>query len=120
MKNEKIVKYVARQLGLFQRHDKIAQTLSTSYGLDYNQARQFVRFVEIKHARRVAAARLPLVLLLGIPTLLGGALLLFRLVGFLYYGMISVRAIYMGVIGLGMVTGSLWGILKVVLKLFGD
>ena len=117
MGQEKAISYVVKQLGLFRSKDNIAKTLATSGQFDYYQARQFVRYVEINHARKVAMARLPFVLAIGIPGFLVGFVITIALFANIYYGNLSARAIIYGIAGIGILVGSSWGMLSVVSKL---
>ena len=118
MNQEKAIAFVVRRKRAFRSRDKIANELAAMGAIDYYQARQFVRYVEQNHGRRVALAQMPLVLALGIPALLVGLIMLAGPLASIYLGNYHPLMIRQLVLGIGLFFGGFWGILALLRPFF--
>ncbi len=119
---EKVVQFVISQLGRHHSRNDIIQRLCEQEGWPWKQAERFVRKVEIQHHHKIAARQSPIIIFLGVGSLITGtAIAIFTgvtLVGWIghpsvanpgqveniaYYGVAFVT-------GLGMVIGGIAGI----------
>lgn len=114
VEQEEVVLYVVRQLAAFRDRKEIAKVIAERGVIDYNDAEKFVRFVEKKHKRKIALARLPIILVAGGLTTLAGLIVTVTSFLSLNDGFYSYRTIIGLVVGLAMFLGGGLGTLAAV------
>lgn len=75
MDKEEAIQYVVKQLGKYQDRNTIITVLCEKFGIDWQTAKKFVDEVEFQHGRSIATRQSPLVVLIGIMIVIGGAVL---------------------------------------------
>jgi hypothetical protein len=114
VEQEEVVLYVVRQLAAFRDRKQIAKVIAERGVIDYNDAEKFVRQVEKKHKRKIAMARLPIILVAGgLTTVVGLALSVSSFLS-LGDGFYSYRSVIGLVLGLLMFLGGTLGTLAAV------
>jgi len=120
--SEALVQFVISQLGRHHSRNDIVHKLCEQEGWPWKQAERFVRQVEIQHHHKIAARQSPIIIFLGVGSLITGTIIAIftgvTLVGWVgnpsmanpgqvenmaYYGVAFVT-------GLGMVIGGIAGI----------
>jgi hypothetical protein len=74
--DDALVEWVVRDLGRQRNRNDIIRVLCEETQLPWRQVERFVRRVEIEHYDRIAARQSPLVIFLGIGSIVGGLLLM--------------------------------------------
>lgn len=72
---EEAVEFVVRELGRHRNHDDIIRALCEQAGWPWKQARHFVQRVEIEHRDRIVARQSPVVIMLGVGSIVVGAII---------------------------------------------
>jgi hypothetical protein len=72
---EKVVQFVISQLGRHHSRNDIIQRLCEQEGWPWKQAERFVRKVEIQHHHKIAARQSPIIIFLGVGSLIAGAVI---------------------------------------------
>lgn len=120
---EDLTKYVVRELGSAADRNALIRHVCETGEMSWREAEAFVSRVALEHEREIAKRQSPLMLVISIGTLIGGAILLlasgYVLITFLS-GELLVRldlAFYGFVTGLGMLVGGLIGLLRTLKSL---
>ena len=114
VEQEEVVLYVIRQLAAFRDRKQIAKVIAERGVIDYNDAEKFVRFVEKKHKRKIALARLPIILVAGGLTTIVGLYLAVSSFLNLSSGFYSPNTIIFLILGVLMFLGGSLGTLAAV------
>lgn len=70
------IDFVVREFSNHVRRDEIKQNMMARRGLSWNEAEEFVGYVETNHRRSIAARQMPLFLVLAVGSLVVGCALL--------------------------------------------
>ena len=70
-----ILEFVVGEFGKNIGREEVVRAVAERYGQSWNEADKFVRFVEREHGGKVARRQAPLLLILGVSTLLTGLVL---------------------------------------------
>jgi len=120
--------FVVKELSRSQPHSDIVVALCNRYTFDWKEAEKFIRKVEAEKGRSIAARQSPLVLVIGIGTVLAGlALGAYGLLELLN-GVVAIRFGFifdsvwiptpvMIITGLGMIAGGAYGTFRALGKL---
>src|SRR5436190_1432444 len=123
MDQAEATEFVVRELGKHHSRDDIIRTLCEQAGFDWYRAKEFVQRVEKEHGQRIAIRQSPLIVILGLATLLVGVGLSTwvtweTLQGTIIF-FISMPIPYLGnviyfITGLGMIAGGIAGLWKTI------
>lgn len=72
---EEAVEFVIYALGRHHHHDDIIRSLCEQAGWPWKQARHFVQRVEVEHQDRIVARQSPVVIMLGVGSIVVGAVI---------------------------------------------
>jgi hypothetical protein len=100
------IDFVVREFSNHVRREEIKQQVMMRRGLSWNEAEEFVSFVETNYRRNIAARQTPLFLVLGIGSLIAGFLMLVYVIWRLQSGIPLNPLAMRSIIGSG-VTGAL-------------
>lgn len=114
IEQEEVVLYVVRQLAAFRDRKQIAKVIAERAVMDYNEAEKFVRQIERKHKRRIALARLPIILVAGGLTTIVGLYLAVSSFVNLRSGFYGPNTVIFLIIGVLMFLGGSLGMLAAV------
>ena len=70
-----ILEFVVAEFGKNIGREEVVRAVAERFGQSWNDAEKFVRFVEREHGGKVARRQAPLLLILGVSTLLTGLVL---------------------------------------------
>ena len=123
MDQAETTEFVVRELGKHRSRDDIIQALCEQGGFDWYRAKEFVQRVESEHGSRIAVRQSPLLIIIGLGTLLAGLALSAWVTWETLRGTIifffSMPIPYLGnavyfITGLGMIAGSIAGMWKTI------
>lgn len=127
MDHAEATEFVVRELGKHRSRDEIIRTLCEQAGFDWKRAQQFVRQVETEQGSRIALRQSPLIVILGLGTLLAGIVItlwvtLETLSGTIIF-LLSMPIPYLGnfvyfTTGLGMIAGGFLGLWRTIKALW--
>jgi len=127
--SEEITEYIVRELGRHRKENNIIFAVAKWANLDWGQAKELVEEVKITQSARIARRQSPLLLVLGIGTMIGGVVLSVSVAfGTLSGVIIFLPALpipYLGnavffLTGLAMIAGAAWGLGRLVLDVTGS
>ncbi|MBE9506695.1 MAG: hypothetical protein IMY86_01480 [Chloroflexi bacterium] len=127
--SEEITEYIVRELGRHRKENNIIFAVAKRANLDWGQAKELVEEVKITQSARIARRQSPLLLVLGIGTMIGGVVLSVSVAfGTLSGVIIFLPALpipYLGnavlfLTGLAMIAGAAWGLGRLVLDVTGS
>jgi len=129
MDQAEATEFVVRELGKHRSQDDIIRALCEQAGFNWKQAQQFVKRVEAEHGNRIAMRRSPILVIIGLGTLLIGVGLtlwvtLETLQGTIIF-FISMPIPYLGnlvyfITGLGMIAGGIAGLWSTIKALWNS
>ena len=124
MQQEQAKEFVIRELGRNHPKNEVIRELCEQSGMNWTQATDFIRQVEMEHDSEIALKQSPIIVFLGSIFLIGGLILsvsiaIMTLQGYVIF-LLKLPIPYLGnlfyfVIGVAMITGSLsgmWSTLK--------
>jgi hypothetical protein len=131
MQSEEITNYVLNALGRHRSRNDIVEYLCTHTKMPWTEAEKIVRQIEVRHSSEIYSRQSPLIIALGIASMIGGVVLIAYC--FLYFIIIIPRqnpealvrssqgamyAIGAFVTGIGLITGSIIGMWKTIKEFF--
>lgn len=129
MDHAEATEFVVRELGKHRSRDDIIRTLCEQAEFDWRQATQFVRRVETEHGQRIAMRQSPLIVILGVGTILAGIVITLwvtveTLNGTIIF-LLSLPIPYLGNLvyfttGLGMIAGGCLGLWQTIKALWSS
>ena len=132
MQKEEITPYVIKALGRNRSQNDIVQYLCENANITWPEAEKLVRQIQVRHGSEISSRQSPLIIAIGIMSLLTGVLLIaYGLYSFFMIankdavGMASnsrsaFYAIGAIISGFGLITGSIIGMWKNIKSLFED
>jgi predicted phage tail protein len=112
--DEDVIQFVIYQLGGHRSRDEVVRTLCERRSWNWRQAERLVRRVEIEHHSKIAARQSPLVIGLGVGSVVVGAALIFYTAYLALNGEVGQYNPGIFVTGLAMVLGGIAGIWRAV------
>lgn len=130
MQSEEITKYVINALGRHRSRNDIVEYLCTHKNMQWTDAEKLVRQIEVRHSSEIHSRQSPLIIALGIASMIGGVVLIAYC--FFYFIFIprqdpeflvrssqgAMYAIGAFVTGIGLITGSIVGMWKTIKEFF--
>ncbi len=132
MQKEEITQYVIKALGRNRSQSDIVQYLCENAKMTWPEAEKLVRQIQVKHSGEISSRQSPLIIAIGIMSLLTGVLLIaYGLYYFLILANIdrdemvrnsrgAIYAVMALISGFGLITGSIIGMWKNIISLFED
>jgi hypothetical protein len=112
--DEEVIQFVIGQLGEHRSRDEVVHTLCERQSWNWKQAERIVRRVEIEHHSKIAARQSPLVIGLGVGSVVVGATLIFYTAYLALNGEIGEYNPGIFITGVAMVLGGIAGIWRAV------
>ncbi len=113
--------WVVQELARGANRNDIVMQLCQARGWSWQEADQFVAVTEESQHHRIAARQSPLLVVLGLGTVIVGIVLLayalYEMVVAHYFSRSTIAAL---ITGLGMVPGGLWGTWRAITAVFRD
>ena len=126
---EEIKEYIVKELGRHYKESDVIFAEAQRAGLNWNEAKELVEEVKFTAGARIARRQSPLLLLVGIGTMIGGLLLsgfilLETLNGTIIF-LLNMPIPYLGnlvyfSVGLAMIGGAAWGTGRAILDAIGQ
>lgn len=130
MQSEEITKYVVNALGRHRSRNDIVEYLCTHKNMQWTDAEKLVRQIEVRHSSEIHSRQSPLIIALGIASLIGGFVLVaYALLYFIFLPRLdpemlarsSRGAIYVigaFITGIGLITGAIVGMWTTIKEFF--
>ncbi len=112
--DEAVIQFVIDQLGKHRSRDEVVHALCERQSWNWKQAERFVRRVEIEHHNKIAARQSPLVIGLGVGSVVVGAVLILVTAYLALSGEINEYNPGIFVTGVAMVLGGIAGVWRAV------
>jgi hypothetical protein len=112
MDQQEATEFVIRELGRHRSRDDIVREICEQTNWPWKQVQHFVQRVEVQHHDRITGRQMPLLIALGVGTVVAG----FLLVVFAIYSGLSGEgsSLPYALVGLGMLIGGIAGIWRAV------
>ncbi len=112
MEQQEATEYVIRELGKHRSRDDIVREICKQTNWPWKQVQHFVQRVEVQHEDQITGRQMPLLIALGVGTVVAGLLLII----FTIYLNLSGEGVnpYFAFVGLGMLVGGAAGIWRAV------
>ncbi len=112
MDQQEATEYVIHELGKHRSRDDIVREICEQTNWPWKQVRHFVQRIEVQHEDQITGRQMPLLIVLGVGTVVAG----FLLTGATVYVTVSGESVnpYGAFIGLGMMVGGAAGIWRAV------
>lgn len=132
MQKEEITAYVIKELGKHHSRDEIIHNLCEQTGMKWPEAEKVVRQVAAEHSQEIKARQSPLVIALGVISIIGGVgLIIYCAAYFLSFtqenipnvagnGRGAIYAIGALFTGITLIAGAMIGLRKTIQELFED
>jgi hypothetical protein len=132
MQKEEVTAFIVTELGKHHSHNDVIRNLCERAGMHWAEAEKLVHQVEAEHSHDIAARQSPLMVVLGVVTIIGGiGLIVYGIQYFLNFSqkdtfdmLLSAPGVYYRIgslfTGLFMIVGGLIGLRKTIQALFKD
>lgn len=112
MDQQEATEFVIRELGRHRSRDDIVREICEQTNWPWKQVQHFVQRVEVQHQDQITGRQMPLLIALGVGTIVGGLLLIV----FAIYSSSSGEGANLSyaLVGLGMLVGGIAGIWRAV------
>ncbi len=119
MDQQQATEFIIRELGKHRGHDEIIHEICEQTGWPWKKVRHFVRRVEVQHQDQIVTRQSPLLILMGVSSIIVGLFL----VSFIVYAYMSGAYSdlearppnpFFALVGLGMIIGGIAGIWRTV------
>ena len=129
MNQQEATDFVIRELGKHHQKNDIIQNLCEATSMNWEEAKKFIRQVEMQHGGQIAKKQSPLIVIMGTGSIIAGffisiVMIYVTLQGWIFF-LLSMPIPYLGnvvyfLVGIGLIIGGLRGMWDTIVQIWNN